>query len=346
MDQVVSNGELTEQIDNEQINTLDEQNESSLLINNPKTDTNKINVSSMEPFLSLDENLTTNIINDLSNIEAKKLNPDDELSNDNNQTEEAKLNAETIKSNLSLNLNESELPKNKKFLESSDDQIINQIFFQTITNTPTIDEGFPEIAFTELGTKAEEDDSTYTDTVDNYQDNEPNLCSLNDNFDENYCSFNSTERQPLNQPTDVDFAPYDLEASNPAEYENRLFAMEQLKNQRPSIVIDCYEDDEEEQEGTSETVKEPLEAKVENYCFYFDQTIEEDDEDVIDINGSSYGNVEDIDTVLDNNLTNVNNLIDDEDQSVSEDELTDDDVNSRIKVLNENCMSVHVSNSN
>lgn len=329
MDQVVSNGKIKYI---EQNNTVDDLNKSSLIINIPKNDTNKIIRSSMEPFLNLDKKLTTNLINDLSNIEVIK-----EISNNAEIIELAKENKETIKSSLSLNLNESELPKNKTFLESADDQIINKIFFQTITNTPTNDdETFPEIVFPELAIKAEEEDSIYTDSIGNYQDNEPNQCSLNDNFDENYCSFNSTELQPTALEKVIDSLPCNLELTNTEEYEKQLFAM-QLKNQKPSIVVDFY-DDTQELEGS---IKKRSESKMENYCFYFDQTIEEDEDEDIKIPGYQLG-FENLDSVLDNNTSIDIELVE---EAELEHSISEDDVSS-IGVSNEKCMSVNVSSLN
>jgi hypothetical protein len=214
-----------------------------------------------------------------------------------------------MKSNMSLNLNDilnddKIMPKNKKFLESSDDQIINQIFFSTITVTPTTDDDVLDSKFlsdntpltpTEVddpellvGTvdffnrKIDEDetfDTTFTDTADNYQENDGNLCSLNDNFNENYCSFSSIDYNTNGQPEQLD----EESPENPNELlqpENFLgdYA-EQMRQQRPSIVIECYDSDSNSDKNSKTDEIAFGEQKINDYCFYFDQTIEEDDND-------------------------------------------------------------------
>lgn len=253
-----------------------------------------------------------------------------------------------IKNNLTLNLDiltdESGVPKNKKFLESSEDQFINQIFFQTITVTPTTDEDFIDSKFmgknianplTATVTSSEEDegeqgetplepvdffskkieedieDTTYTDTADNYQENDANLCSLNDNFNDNYCSFSSIDYQAQQGQGS---AEKNSGSEDQVEDEDEFLLLdEHLKHQRPSIIIDCYDDDIENENSEKENSEKEIsekeisekensqavidtednedgEGKINNYCFYFDQTIEEDDEendDVVYVNGNN-----------------------------------------------------------
>ncbi|XP_070509179.1 LIM domain and actin-binding protein 1 isoform X2 [Chironomus tepperi] len=50
---------------------------------------------------------------------------------------------------------------------------------------------------------------------------------------------------------------------------------DQMLKQRPSIVIDCYDSDSKTEEENVVSADE----KINDYCFYFDQTIEEDDGD-------------------------------------------------------------------
>lgn len=237
-----------------------------------------------------------------------------------------------MKTNLSLNLSNNEdilsgkdddeklanLPKNKKFLDSTDDQIMNQIFFQTITVTPTTDEDIllasskylsndnmpltPSEIDSDLivgpvdffNRKIDEDeafDTTYTDTIDNYQENEDgNLCSLNDNFNDNYCSFSSIDYNTTN----IQLAQENVNVNNNSNGEdddddrtpeNDLLQpdtflggyAEQMRKQRPSIVIDCYDSDSKTEEEDENVVIG--DEKINDYCFYFDQTIEEDDDD-------------------------------------------------------------------
>lgn len=261
-----------------------------------------------------------------------------------------------MKSNLSLNLNNESifmsscdgsedekaksLPKNKKFLDSTDDQIMNQIFFQTITITPTTDDDIGKFLISdntpltpsELDTdlnvgpvdffnrKIDEDeafDSTYTDTADNYQecDNDANLCSLNDNFNDNYCSFssidyNTTNIQHAQASENEKITNSDNDGEKTLENDQLLLQpknflggyAEKMRQQRPSIVIDCYDSDSktDDEEGANEQeTKKSLataeqetsendvvigEEKINDYCFYFDQTIEEDDDDACYIN--------------------------------------------------------------
>jgi len=257
-----------------------------------------------------------------------------------------------IKSNLSLNLNEilatsddkSALPKNKKFLESSDDQIINQIFFQTITVTPTTDDDVlndckflssdntpltpnseaellvgPADFFNRKIDEDETFDTTFTDTADNYQENDGNLCSLNDNFNDNYCSFSSIDyNAPDGNRTPTQQSPQESDLLLAADSFLDTYA-EQMRSQRPSIVIDCYDSDSsekndsnndepaaaansnEEEEEEEEVVVAGSE-KINDYCFYFDQTIEEDDDDACYISGSGIDDENESSAALDGAL--------------------------------------------
>lgn len=308
-----------------------------------------------------------------------------------------------IKSNLSLNLtdmlsDDKNMPKNKKFLESSDDQIINQIFFSTITVTPTTDDDVLASKFlssdntpltpTEdvddpeellvgpvdfFNRKIDEDDTTFTDTAENYQENDDgNLCSLNDNFNENYCSFSSVEYNPdggQHQPEEALESPENpVELLQPDSFLGDY--AELMRQQRPSIVIDCYDSDSNS-EKNSQTDEDNIvvgEAKINDYCFYFDQTIEEDDDDACypngignsdgseDIHSGENGSLEDaIEKFAANEATELEcfeaepeddeglpNECDnecDDDKSLASDEEEDDDEG----VINESCLSVNVS---
>jgi hypothetical protein len=295
-----------------------------------------------------------------------------------------------MKSNLSLNLNEilsddKNMPKNKKFLESSDDQIINQIFFSTITVTPTTDEDVLDSKFlssdntpltpTEIddpdllvgpvdffNRKIDEDetfDTTFTDTADNYQDQDGNLCSLNDNFNENYCSFSSIDYNTNEQHQQLDVESH--EDHNELLQADRFLGnyAEQMRQQRPSIVIDCYDSDSNSDKNSKSEEVIVCEEKVN--CFYFDQTIEYDDDDACFLNGvgdnseditlnnnaavegemenngsKEYGKVlekEDIDECFD---TEEENCDTEEDEEISQSEEDEG-------VINESCLSVNVS---
>lgn len=292
-----------------------------------------------------------------------------------------------IKSNLSLNLND--MPKNKKFLESSDDQIINQIFFSTITVTPTTDDDVLDSKFLNsdntpltpneadedaelcaadfFNRKIDEDDTTFTDTVDNYHD-EANLCSLNDNFDNNFCSFSSID--------------YNTNGGAQTESPNELLQpesflggyAEQMRQQRPSIVIDCYDSDSnsEKNSQTDDDANVVVgEEKINDYCFYFDQTIEEDDDDACYLNNVCDDDLEDVHSdskenrslegeTVENFATNddgkmldeVDECFDTEDEIFNDDEELpnecDDDKSLASDeddegVINESCISVNVS---
>lgn len=340
-------------------NDEEEFNEQSLLINNKITTTSTVSATAkkchdacMEPLLiqnCVDDDFITNPINDTNCVFNDNLIINDDNDDKQQPSEHDLISYEHesipldsgggvgdggfIKSNLSLNLNEilaDDLPKNKKFLESSDDQIINQIFFQTITSpiTPTTDDDIldsnfisndntptnePEDEVEEeieeededdeeqlenvdfFNRKIEEDetfDTTFTDTADNYQENETNLCSLNENFNENYCSFSSIDynaenHQQVKQESTSPQPPDENDANEP-ETKCYLYS-EQMKSQRPSIVIDCYDSDSSKKDDEADAEVENNE-KINDYCFYFDQTIEEDDDDIVNdvvyLNGS------------------------------------------------------------
>lgn len=297
-----------------------------------------------------------------------------------------------MKSNLSLNLNDiisddKNMPKNKKFLESSDDQIINQIFFSTITVTPTTDEDVLASKFlcsdntpltpTDIddpdllvgpvdffNRKIDEDetfDTTFTDTADNYQDHDGNLCSLNDNFNENYCSFSSIDYNTNGQHQQLD--------DESQENRNELLQAdsflgnyaEQMRQQRPSIVIDCYDSDSNSDKNSKSDDVIVCEEKVN--CFYFDQTIEYDDDDACFLNGVGE-NIEDIsskenDTVegeTEEIVANENGKVlekedidecfDIEEENYDTEEAEDEEISQSEEdegVINESCLSVNVS---
>lgn len=352
--------------DNDNDNDEEEFNEQSLLINNKITTTTTTTSSTvpvtakechdacMEPLLIQncvdDDDFITNPINDTNCVFNDNLIINDDNDDKQQPSEHDLISYEHesvpldsggggvvgsgsvggfIKSNLSLNLNEiltDDLPKNKKFLESSDDQIINQIFFQTITSpiTPTTDDDILDINFISndntptnepedadededeenddeeeeyreeeeeeqqlesvdfFNRKIEEDetfDTTFTDTADNYQENETNLCSLNENFNENYCSFSSIDNHQQIKQESTTPQPTEDDDSTKPETKCYLYS-EQMKSQRPSIVIDCYDSDSSKKDD-EEDAEVGNNEKMNDYCFYFDQTIEEDDDDIV-----------------------------------------------------------------
>lgn len=241
------------------------------------------------------------------------------------------LEPDFVKNSLTLNLDDEAIPKNKKFLDLSEDLIVNQFFSQTIAITPSTEDDYIDRTFSPNNSsnstsvvaveaidfftqKVEEDDITYTDTVDNYQEqeNEANMCSLNDNFNENYCSFSSIDYQPVadkenanNEKTEQETTEEETEINNENEisddYENCLMT-EHFKHQRPSIIIDCYDDEEivksdnELKDSSNSEIKSNNNSQedqnIKDYCFYFDQTIEEDDDEVNDIVFLEGANVE------------------------------------------------------
>lgn len=296
MDQIVSSGDSVNECNND--------DEESTLINNLNDTNNKeSHVECMEPLLIQDcvsdENnfVVTNTINSSRCDKGGGGDGEDET-------------AKPPSTNLTLNLASSDnMPKNKKFLDSSEDQIMNQIFFQTISVTPTADDIedilnsrqfvtsdsttplTPNLDF--FNRKIEEDeafDMTYTDTADNYQldENDPNLCSLNDNFNENYCSFSSIDYNTTNVHNENTSMQQDDDADDLLLQPDKFLGeyAEQMRQQRPSIVIDCYDDSDNSNEAVEKVnAKEessPEEGggggKIKDYCFYFDQTIEEDDD--------------------------------------------------------------------
>jgi hypothetical protein len=302
-----------------------------------------------------------------------------------------------VKANFSLNFkNDSTIndkkqefvnsSKNKKFLESDDDQFMNQIFFQTITITPTTDEdvllanskilndnnevltfsktesilNFEPVNF--FSCKIDEDetfDPNYLESVEHCPENDgENLCSLN----ENYCSFSSIDYNIDNiQLTQESQTDHQLESENrKLQPETILCAYDdQMLKQRPSIVIDCYDSDSKTEENIVSA-----DDKVNDCCFYFDQTIEEDDgdatynTDITSKNISSKDKIVELDKTSNNCFDKVNEHGDckdvcseiDEDVISGNDESGEDDkqsVNSDDDegVDNENCLSVNVSRS-
>lgn len=329
MDQIVSSSETNGHnlLDNTECSNDDKDdeavNDEQTLITNT-SETNKDEVDEcMEPLLlqnsadevSVNQNNETNCVlsGDNSLVEADEfleLNetpPDEESPTDQG-------GGGFIKSNLSLNLSDNilsddkNMPKNKKFLESSDDQIINQIFFSTISVTPTADDDILDNKFVSndntpitpsdvdpellvgaadfFNRKIDEDDTfdtTFTDATENYQENDGNLCSLTDNFNENYCSFSSVDYNTDAQQQKTPENPSEL--LQPDTFLGDY--AEIMRQQRPSIVIDCYDSDSNSDKNSQTDDDANVvvgEAKINDYCFYFDQTIEEDDDDACFLN--------------------------------------------------------------
>lgn len=336
MDQIVSSGNTNGCNDECYI---DSESESQQTLINSLNDTNNkechVNDDAcMEPLLIQDcanDNDEKFVVTNPINTEINSVHSDD--NNSNSSSSDMPFNDQNspnddgggegalfAKPNLCLNLaSDAKAPKNKKFLDSSEDQIMNQIFFQTISVTPTTEEDilggrkFSESTPDErlqpvdfFNRKIDEDDTTYTDTADNYQEeNDGNLCSLNDNFNDNYCSFSSIDYNPTNirnnkQPDETEVDSLLQPDTFLGEYA------EQMRKQRPSIVIDCYDDsdnskatddddaiDEEGGGGKGGCQKAAAvvvgSEKINDYCFYFDQTIEEDDDDAYINDGSAGG---------------------------------------------------------
>lgn len=334
MDQIVSSGvtngfNLTDNIECSTGCSDDESVDEQALISNLSETNKDCHVDAcMEPLLlqdCVDENPSnpineTNCVLSDENCHGKANDPPSEAQPDDldeeSPTDEGG-GGGFIKSNLSLNLNDilsddKSMPKNKKFLESSDDQIINQIFFSTISVTPTTDEDVSDSKFLSdnmpltpnevdsevdpellvgavdfFNRKIDEDetfDTTFTDTAENYHDNDDtNLCSLNDNFTENYCSFSS-----IDYNTDGRQEQAESPNGNPGELlqpDSFLGGYAELmRQQRPSIVIDCYDSDSNSEKSQTDEDVVVGEAKINDYCFYFDQTIEEDDDDACYLN--------------------------------------------------------------
>jgi hypothetical protein len=320
-----------EQIVSSDVNGSDSNDSESVsqpeLINNQSETTNKDcrvdDDACMEPLLIQDcviddKFVTTNSINE-TNCALSDENSESPVS----VCDIADSGGGFMKTNLSLNLSAEKilsddekattLPKNKKFLDSTDDQIMNQIFFQTISVTPTTED--VEVLLTAGGgkyiggdntpltpneidaelivgpvdffnRKIDEDDvfdTTYTDTAENYQESDGNLCSLNDNFNDNYCSFSSIDYNPTNVQRAQENDEEAEDEKTPPLAENELLLgayAEQMRQQRPSIVIDCYDSDSKTEEEEEEEANVVIgDEKINDYCFYFDQTIEEDDDD-------------------------------------------------------------------
>ncbi|KAG5681886.1 hypothetical protein PVAND_011293 [Polypedilum vanderplanki] len=404
MEQQIVSSDVTNDNSNESDSNSSEPVSQPELINNNDIETNKdCQVDAcMEPIVIQDcvvddKFVTTNSINE-TNCESP-VSVCDIIAKNSINDEEADSGGTGgggfMKTNLSLNLNnekilseedekKSTIPKNKKFLESTEDQIMNQIFFSTISVTPTTEDDVllhgskflasdntpltpseidPDLIVESVdffNRKIDEDDAfdtTYTDTVDNYQenDNDGNLCSLNDNFNENYCSFSSIDYNITNIQHAQQQNAEDEEEKTPPIGENELMLgayAEQMRQQRPSIVIDCYDSD-------SKTEEEDVvigDEKINDYCFYFDQTIEEDDDDACYIsdnlnetnlsgddqkdtaatenNGKTQGEGEnDIDECFETETESENDDVPNEEEN---DEASDDE-----GVINESCISVN-----
>lgn len=388
-DSIVSSDSVTngcEVLNNVECSNGDNDDESALITNLSETNKDCQADADMEPLLiqNLADEFSANQINETNNVLS------DDSHGDDNEAQEHDGGGGFIKSNLSLNLNElmkdDNMPKNKKFLESSDDQIINQIFFSTISVTPTAEDDVlaskfisnnntpltPNEIDAELlegpvdffNRKIDEDeslDTTFTD-YQNYQENDGNLCSLNDNFTENYCSFSSVDYNPAGPQQNDDESP-----GNPCELlqpESFLGNYgELMRQQRPSIVIDCYDSDSnsEKNSQTDDDVNVVVgEEKINDYCFYFDQTIEEDDDDACYLNGGDNsdevqsGSIEDKIATDENGkeLDEVDECFETEEEIFNDDEALpnelDDDKSLASDeddegVINESCISVNVS---
>jgi hypothetical protein len=328
MDQIVSSENVMNNDDEiDECNNNDDDNDETrnqqTLINNLNDTNNKechVDDACMEPLLIQDcvncEECVTNPINNETSSENSSSS--DIPFNDSSPNEDGGGGGDEIKPNLTLNLASDKTPKNKKFLDSSEDQIMNQIFFQTISVTPTADDdilGSSKFLSSEtspltpverlqpvdfFNRKIDEDetfDTTYTDTADNYQEenDDANLCSLSDNFNENYCSFSSIDYNPTNVCNNNNNKNDEGESDllQPDTFLGEY--AEQMRKQRPSIVIDCYDDSDNskgtdnEEGGGKATVVVLGNEKINDYCFYFDQTIEEDDDDACYVNGSDAG---------------------------------------------------------
>lgn len=394
-DQIVSSDGVTngcDVLDNVECSNGDNDDESALITSLSETNKDCHEDAGMEPLLIqdfVDEFSANQIINETNNVLS-----DDSHGENEAQDEGVGGGGGFIKSNLSLNLNElmkddKDMPKNKKFLESSDDQIINQIFFSTITVTPTTDDDVLDSKFLSndntpltpnevdpellegpvdfFNRKIDEDeafDTTFTDATENYQENDGNLCSLNDNFNENYCSFSSIDYNPAGpqQQQQHDDEPPGNELLQPESFLGNYGEL--MRQQRPSIVIDCYDSDSNSEKNSQTDDDANIvvgEEKVNDYCFYFDQTIEEDDDDACYLNRGD--NSDEIHSLEDKIMTNENDKEPDEvdecfeteeeifnDEEALPNELdddkslaSDDDDDDDEGVINESCISVNVS---
>jgi hypothetical protein len=321
--QIVSSS-VTNGCNNTTSNSDESVNEQTLINNQNETNKDCHADTCMEPLL-IHDCVDTNPINDTNCANSDISNDESQNNSDGGTTDTIDSGGGFMKTNLSLNLNsetilsmdeKNNLPKNKKFLES-DDQIMNQIFFQTITVTPTTDDDVlankflssdntpltptcdidPDLIVGSVdffNRKIDEDEAfdtttatttTFTDTADNYQDNDANLCSLNDNFNENYCSFSSIDYNvPQNESNNINNDSNKVNVDDQLSPENELLQpdaflgeyAETMRQQRPSIVIDCYDSDSKTEEDDNVVIGD---EKINDYCFYFDQTIEEDDDD-------------------------------------------------------------------
>lgn len=414
MDQIVSSGETNGHnlMDNTECSNGDKNdepvNDEQTLITNTSETNNKDEVDEcMEPLLlqnaveelSANQNNETNCVlsGDNSTIEANDLIDINEGPLDEESPADQGGGGGFIKSNMNLNLNniltdDKNMPKNKKFLESSDDQIINQIFFSTITVTPTTDDDVLDSKFVSndntpltpnevepellvgaadfFNRKIDEDeafDTTFTDPTENYQENDGNLCSLTDNFNENYCSFSSVDYNADAQQQKTPENPTEL--LQPDTFLGDY--AEIMRQQRPSIVIDCYDSDSNSDKNSQTDDDANVvvgEAKINDYCFYFDQTIEEDDDDACYLNngGENADDEENVPfeikteaiTAQENGklLEEVDECFETEDEIFNDDEDEEEDPPNECDddkslasdeddegVINESCLSVNVS---
>lgn len=408
-EQIVSSGEtngssLMDNIESSTDNNDDETKQKQLFITN-LSETNKdcLEDVCMEPILLQNcvAEFSTNLINESQCVFSDDSQADvidqseiQRQTNEESHTDQGGGDGcEFKKLNLSLSLNTTEnipdIPKNKKFLESSDDQI-NQIFFSTIAVTPSEEDVLDskclsdnaqltqtEMDDSELASpvdpadffnrKIDEDetfDTTFTDTADNYQDHDVNLCSLNDNFNENYCSFSSIDYNTYGQHQQSDDAT--LENPNEPIQKENFFGgyAEQMRQQRPSIVIDCYDSDSNSDDNIKSDKVIVCEEEIN--CFYFDQTVEYDDEDAYELNDANE-TVEDIITSKENiteektvtldtkeneeaqEKEDTDECFDTEDEeNCDTEEVEDEEMISQSSeedegVINESCLSVNVS---
>lgn len=315
MDQIVSS-ENTNGCNDVCFNDIESENQQKTLINNLNDTNNKechVDDACMEPLLIQDcvndnndeKFVVTNISNSVHSDDNSNSSSSDMPFNDQNSpNDEGGGGHDNNKPNLCLKLNlESggdNIPKNKKFLDSSEDQIMNQIFFQTISVTPTTEDEilgsskFLSNENTPMEERLQPVDffNRKIDEDDTFEDKDPNLCSLNDNFSENYCSFSSIDYNPTNIRNNLsdEGGEPDSELLQPDTFLGEY--AETMRQQRPSIVIDCYDDsdnsktgsDDENDGGRCRKIKNSSvvilgNEKINDYCFYFDQTIEEDDDD-------------------------------------------------------------------
>ncbi|CAO1395810.1 unnamed protein product [Diamesa hyperborea] len=293
--------------DDDNDNDEEEFNEQSLLITNKITTTTSPSTvpvtakechdACMEPLLiqnCVDDDFITNPINDTNCVFNDNL-----IINDDNDDKQQPSEHDLI------SYEHESIPLDSGGGGGGNDEVINNSKFISNDNTPTNEpedvdadadeenddeeeeeeeEHLESVDF--FNRKIEEDetfDTTFTDTADNYQENETNLCSLNENFNENYCSFSSVDYNAENhqQIKQESTTPQPTEDDDSTEPETKCYLYsEQMKSQRPSIVIDCYDSDSSKKDDEEDAEVENNE-KMNDYCFYFDQTIEEDDDDIV-----------------------------------------------------------------